>query len=148
MSPTYPGSKRKPINKPVRSWQQGNFCSSTMKMEVLCSFETSACFRRTIQRYIPKDRILNRPRDQTLRSSQSSCIFRRSWIQILAQLSSICFPRSLQINSWLRQYHFLTDSLQFVYRESSYHQKHHTQKPLKFTLSMAVEPFVGPWPTF
>jgi hypothetical protein len=32
--------------------------SSTMKMEAICSFETSVDFQRTTRRYIPEDTIL------------------------------------------------------------------------------------------
>jgi hypothetical protein len=93
------------------------------------SKEISAFRPRRWRRYIPLTRRLaseelyalnpKKPKfligleTKKLRSSQSSCVFRRSWIQILAHIPSILteiflfFPWSLQINSLLRQYHFL-----------------------------------------
>jgi hypothetical protein len=42
--------------------------SSTLKMEAICSFETSVGFQRTTRRYIPEDRTLYNRRRENLRS--------------------------------------------------------------------------------
>jgi hypothetical protein len=42
--------------------------SSTLKMEAICSFETSVEFQRTTRRYIPEDSTLHNHRCETLKS--------------------------------------------------------------------------------
>jgi hypothetical protein len=77
------GSKSKPRKKPGRSRGQAAcfsachllsrlvFClaySSILKMEAVCSSETSVEFQRTTRRYIPEDRTLNNHRCWNLTS--------------------------------------------------------------------------------
>jgi hypothetical protein len=42
--------------------------SSTLKLEAICSSETSVDFQRTTRRYIPKDRTLHNHRYENLKS--------------------------------------------------------------------------------
>jgi hypothetical protein len=49
--------------------------SSTMKMEAMCSSETSVDFQRAIRRYIPKDRTLHNHRCENLKSYIVGLIF-------------------------------------------------------------------------
>jgi hypothetical protein len=67
ISPPSSGSKNKPNKKPARKQVACRAllvsCSaypSTLKMEAICSSETSVDFQRTTRRYIPEDSILSK----------------------------------------------------------------------------------------
>jgi hypothetical protein len=69
ISPPSSESKNKPSKKPPALSLA--YCSayfSTLKMEAICSSETSVDFQRTTQRYIPEDSTLHNHRCENLKS--------------------------------------------------------------------------------
>jgi hypothetical protein len=69
------GRKISRTRKRENRWQAEQASFSALKMEAICSSETSADFQRTTRRYIPKDGTLHNHRCENLKSYRARFVF-------------------------------------------------------------------------
>jgi hypothetical protein len=79
--------------------------SSTLKMEAICSSETSVDFQRTTRRYTPEDSTLYNNRCENLKSYAFKFVF--TWACIYVQLGQVYRFRSFTPHRYLRLFLFV-----------------------------------------